>query len=159
MKLNKSDIDILLSWGYPEKDIPQIKLALKYLRLEDYATGKRISKEEAYNRLGQKDFLSGLGRAAFHWDCERSGIGFDCHKLFSEETDIKEFSYKIRKLLKNDFWNYVEISKEVAKFIIKQEKHYGWGNWVDSDVSAIIRHLTGCDTKTSDKLALEIRGL
>lgn len=158
MKLNKSDIKVLLDFGETMDDIPQIKNALRYLKLTN-EKGERVKKEDAYKKLGQVEFLSGLDRAAFHATSYRSGISFDCHDLWSEKATIQIFGSTIAKHLKNVFDCYKELSKQIANFIVKQERHYGYNNYCDSDVAAIIRGYTHCDEKLSNKLALEIRGL
>lgn len=75
MQLNKDDIKILTDFGCTQEDISQIK-RLRYNFTLCYKTGdeKRISIEEAKNKLTQKDFLSGLERAAFHSTSYRETI-------------------------------------------------------------------------------------
>lgn len=67
MKLDKKDIDILLNMGYTLSDIQQIrKLIYKFTLYDKYENEKRISTTVAMEKLSKNDFLSGLGRAAFH---------------------------------------------------------------------------------------------
>lgn len=67
MKLNKKDIDVLVNLGYTLSDIKQIqKLIYKFTLLDEYENETRISLEIAKEKLSQNDFLSGIGRAAFH---------------------------------------------------------------------------------------------
>lgn len=67
MKLSKEDIKILTDWGCTQQDIKQIK-SLRYKFTLCYENGKeeKISTELARKKLSQKDFLSGIERAAFH---------------------------------------------------------------------------------------------
>ena len=103
MVLQKQDIDILKSWGYPDKEIPQIQEGIKvstyelYKRLnpdaEDFEGRSKLVRnltaKEAYRRLGREAFLSGIGRSAFHWssvrDCtnENYFVMFDSGALFN----------------------------------------------------------------------------
>ena len=72
--LTDSRIRCLRSWGYTDKDIEEIKDALKYTVYayinsadEDWS----ISVDEAIKKLGVKTFLSGISRSAFHWTAMR----------------------------------------------------------------------------------------
>lgn len=93
-KLSSRDKLILLSMGYPTSDFPQIEEAIgktKFI-LVNSNTGeelKNLSPIEAQRKLQQKDFLSGLGRSAFHWtsvrECSKTReIFFDSSALFKE---------------------------------------------------------------------------
>ena len=66
MKLTEQDIKCLIDSGYSEQDIPQIKRAKKVLRLRN-DNGEKISQDKAVEVLGRENFLSSLGRCAFHW--------------------------------------------------------------------------------------------
>lgn len=79
--------NILRGWGYPEDELPQIEEAAnrgKFILDED----KAINAHQALELLGEEIFLSGLGRAAFHWTCDRytpdnkHRISFDASILF-----------------------------------------------------------------------------
>lgn len=92
MKLTKQDIKYLIDIGYYEQDIPQIKRAKKVLRLRN-DNGEKISQDKAVEVLGRENFLSSLGRCAFHWTAcnENNGyiVYFDASKLFEDE-EIKK---------------------------------------------------------------------
>ena len=91
MKLSARDKKILLSMGHPSADLPQIEEAIKKteytlcnIKGDDI---KKLSPVEAQKRLGQRAFLSGLGRSAFHWSAFREcgktrAIYFDSSALF-----------------------------------------------------------------------------
>ena len=91
-KLTKADIELLLNWGYLKDDITDIQYRLPYLRcyLYDDKNGSqvRISRKKAIELIGRDDFLSGLGRSAFHWDALRTiegtnlSVSFDMSKYF-----------------------------------------------------------------------------
>lgn len=91
-KLTKVDINTLKKWGYSDEDIECIKYRLSYLRcyLYNYKddTQKRISRKDAINYIGRDNFLSGLGRCAFHWHAGRGventsyEVSFDMSKYF-----------------------------------------------------------------------------
>lgn len=67
MKLNKNDKKILTDMGYPLQDIEQIeRLRYKFTIYDKNEQAKKISLDIAKEKLSKKDFLSGLGRAAFH---------------------------------------------------------------------------------------------
>ena len=67
MLLNKKDIQVLVDFGCTEQDIAQIK-RLRYKFTLCYKNGKeeKISAKTAKEKLSQKQFLSGIERAAFH---------------------------------------------------------------------------------------------
>lgn len=93
-RLTKEDKEILLNQGHIEDDFSQIERALNKLDLKLSVNGKVAQKttiKNAIEKLGQEVFLSGLSRAAFHWNCSReitdiSGnhlrFKFDASKLF-----------------------------------------------------------------------------
>lgn len=85
MKLTKSEIETLNKWGYPDKDILQIEQAIKICKYWD-ENDKRVSRKKTIEMLGREEWLSGIARAAFHWDSVRGEEGntilFDCSKLF-----------------------------------------------------------------------------
>ena len=67
MKLNESDKKILLDMGYPTIELEQIE-RLRYKFTVYYKNGSKneIKLQEAREILSNNDFLSGIGRAAFH---------------------------------------------------------------------------------------------
>lgn len=75
MKLSLNDIAYLMNeLGYSPIDVEQIKQALKktkFTRSTPKDNGEQISAEEARKILGERPFLSGLGRCAFHWSAVR----------------------------------------------------------------------------------------
>lgn len=85
MKLADSDKALLKTWNFPESDFPQIEDALGVTVC--IMNGKRISRKKAIELLGQKTYLSGIARSAFHWtscrlDADGNEILFDSSKLF-----------------------------------------------------------------------------
>lgn len=85
MKLTIEDKEILTKWGYPESDFKQIEKAITKTIYET-KEGK-ITKEEALNILGKREFLSGIARSAFHWSACRNNekgqiVYFNSSKLF-----------------------------------------------------------------------------
>lgn len=87
MTLTKQDIKYLISCGYHEEDIPQIKRAKKVLRLRN-EKGEKITQNKAVEILGRENFLSSLGRCAFHCTaCNKNNgyiVYFDASRLFEE---------------------------------------------------------------------------
>lgn len=85
-KLTDKGNSILTKFGYPKEDLQQIERALKFVVLEDEEQNK-LTEEEAIKMLGEEVFLSGIGRAAFHYTAGRGGQGknyvsFNCSKMF-----------------------------------------------------------------------------
>lgn len=62
MKLNEHEEQELTNMGYTLEDIKQIKR----LRYKFIVNGKQISQKQAKEILTETDFLSGIGRSAFH---------------------------------------------------------------------------------------------
>ena len=87
MKLTEQDIQHLISLGYLESDIAQIKRAKKVLRLKN-EKGEKVTQDKAVEVLGREKFLSSLGRCAFHWTACNINNGyivyFDASKLFED---------------------------------------------------------------------------
>lgn len=88
MFFNKIDICKLLEYGYTMEDIEQIKSAKKIVKITS-EKGERITQKKAVELLGREKFLSGLGRATFHWTSARETqdgkeIFFDCSNLFKD---------------------------------------------------------------------------
>lgn len=85
-KLTDKGNSILTKFGYPKEDLQQIERALKFVVLEDEERNK-LTKEDAIKMLGEEVFLSGIGRAAFHYTAGRGDEGknyvcFNCSKMF-----------------------------------------------------------------------------
>ena len=73
MQLNKEEEKKLIDWGFSEQDIKQIR-RLRYtftLYPINNTNSKKISTILARELLSNEDFLSGLGRAAFHRTASR----------------------------------------------------------------------------------------
>lgn len=88
MKMTKRQIEILKGFGEDDKSIKQIERAAAVTTYE--YKGRRISRKKAIELLGEKKFLSGLDRSAFHWTSCRDVVGenecvfFDSSKLFKD---------------------------------------------------------------------------
>lgn len=93
MVLQTKDVNLLLSWGYQVAEIPQIQDAIyksEYMQYElepPYKEIKQLTAEEAYKKLGHRQFLSGISRSAFHWSASREyskkyGVAIDSSRLF-----------------------------------------------------------------------------
>ena len=93
MVLQPKDINLLINWGYRKSDIPQIQEAIyksdytQYELQAPYKEIKKLTAEEAYKKLGNEQFLSGIGRSAFHWSASREyskkyGVSIDSSRLF-----------------------------------------------------------------------------
>ncbi|MFD1736200.1 hypothetical protein ACFSCX_06435 [Bacillus salitolerans] len=85
MKLTSEDKELLLKWGFPEKDFYQIEVATRKTTYE--LDDKKISAKEALEILGRETYLSGISRSAFHWSsCRENEKGqivyFNSSKLF-----------------------------------------------------------------------------
>lgn len=91
MKFTPADKVQLTEWGYSESDIKQIEEAASRNHTIYTMGGQRISREEAINLLGRKEFLSGISRSAFHFTASRETengkfIRFDSSKWLLETT-------------------------------------------------------------------------
>lgn len=85
MKLSNEDKIYLKNLGYLEKDMGQIERAIR--KTVYTLDQKKISSKYAIETLGRKEFLSGIGRSAFHWSAVRQtedgrSVYFDSSKLF-----------------------------------------------------------------------------
>lgn len=73
MKLTEKQKELIISWGYKKEDFRQIERASECTqytivnRKEEYC----ITREEAIRKLGEREFLSGLCRSAFHYSACR----------------------------------------------------------------------------------------
>lgn len=87
MKLSDKDKKMLLNWGYRKSDLEQIEVATSLTRYE--FKGRLISDAMARSLLGDREYLSGISRSAFHWSATRytptgEGICFDSSALFKD---------------------------------------------------------------------------
>lgn len=87
MKLNRNEKALLLKWGHPKSDLPQIEKALQKSITNYKCNGTTISREEAIQILGKTVFLSGISRSAFHFTAMRQNnegksVYFDSSRLF-----------------------------------------------------------------------------
>ena len=85
MKLTKEDKELLTSWGYPDEDFAQIEIATSKTTYK--MNEKKISLNKALEVLGRREYLSGIGRSAFHFTACRENekgeiVHFDSSKLF-----------------------------------------------------------------------------
>lgn len=72
--LTDEDKNVLLEWGYPEEDLDQIELeanVCEFTQCYKTKADKVITRDEAIKILGRKEWLSGISRTAFHWNCGR----------------------------------------------------------------------------------------
>lgn len=70
--LSPSDKLTLLSWGHSIEDFEQIEDATNVGKFRNATAKRNITWQTARKKLGEKIFLSGISRAAFHWDCSRN---------------------------------------------------------------------------------------
>ena len=91
MKLTQREIDYLKEIGEDEESIEQIKRVIcnrnLVLTISKDGKEKRISYVLAKRKLGWKEFMSGIDRASFHWNCSRETknhewIHFDASRFF-----------------------------------------------------------------------------
>lgn len=88
-RLSDSDREVLSKLGYTENDFWQIELAANRATFVlEHKTP--INVHEAYELLGQKTFLSGIGRAAFHWTSGREtkddkDVSIDASVIFRQK--------------------------------------------------------------------------
>ena len=86
MKLSESDKSYFKKCGYIDQDIPQIEKAIEVMQYED-ENDKKVSRKYVLDNMDRETWLSGIGRAAFHWSATRETkdgktIFFDARKLF-----------------------------------------------------------------------------
>ena len=90
MKLTVDDKKMLLERGHPESDFRQIEEALQKSKTKYKLGAIPISRDEAIRLLGQRQFLSGIARSAFHVTAAREvpmsttgeTVYFDSSNLF-----------------------------------------------------------------------------
>lgn len=86
MKLSESDKNYFKKCGYLNQDILQIEKAIEVMQYED-ENDKKVSRKYVLDNMDRETWLSGIGRAAFHWSAARETkdgktIFFDARKLF-----------------------------------------------------------------------------
>ena len=72
--LTDEDKKLLREWGYPEDDLDQIELeanVCEYTQCYKSKPDRQITRDDAIRLIGRKEFLSGISRTAFHWNCGR----------------------------------------------------------------------------------------
>ena len=85
MKLSESDKNYFKKCGYLDQDIPQIEKAIEVMQYED-ENDKKVSRKYVLDNMDRETWLSGIGRAAFHWSATRETkdgktIFFDARSL------------------------------------------------------------------------------
>ena len=87
-KLTKCQKDILLGWGYKEYEFNQIEECVNTGIITNEVTHRRISWATAIKKIGDREFLSGIARASFHWtamrnsDDDKQSVYFDFSNYF-----------------------------------------------------------------------------
>lgn len=72
--LTDEDKKNLLEWGNREEELDQIELeanVCEFTQCYKSKPDRKITREEAIKILGRREFLSGIERTAFHWNCGR----------------------------------------------------------------------------------------
>ena len=87
MGLTAKDRELLMSWGYEERDFQQIERATRKSNTSYTLGGTPIDREEAIQLLGRENYLSGIARSAFHGSAAREtgdggNVYFDSFRLF-----------------------------------------------------------------------------
>ena len=87
MKLTDADKKLFISWGHPERDLPQLKMALQSQYTRYKLDDQPIPRETAIEVLGRENYLSGISRSAFHGTAARETkdgkiVFFDSLRLF-----------------------------------------------------------------------------
>lgn len=86
MELTAKDKKTLLEHGYLKSDMKQLEEAAARCEYVNNKNDRYVSAELVIRMLGREIWLSGLGRAAFHWTCTRENNGhsvhFDCSRMF-----------------------------------------------------------------------------
>lgn len=109
MKLSESDKSYFKKCGYLDQDIPQIEKAIEVMQYED-ENDKKVSRKYVLDNMDRETWLSGIGRAAFHWSAARETkdgktIFFDARKLFKDEFSVDILMYgnmvEIHRAIKN----------------------------------------------------------
>lgn len=77
MKLTNKDKKYLISIGYNTEDFSVIEETTKHIKYELLPNGNkskyafRLNQKKVIEILGRDVFISGLGRATFHWSAVR----------------------------------------------------------------------------------------
>ena len=77
MKLTNKDKKYLITIGYNTEDFSVIEETTKHIKYELLPNGNkskyafRLNQKEVIEILGRDTFISGLGRATFHWSAVR----------------------------------------------------------------------------------------
>lgn len=87
MELTAADKKTLLEWGHTERDFHQIEEAFEKSKTKYTLGSKPISREKAVSLLGQRQYLAGIARSAFHYTAAQVTPGgqtvyFDSSRLF-----------------------------------------------------------------------------
>lgn len=87
MELTAADKKMLLEWGNTERDFRQIGEAFKKSNTKYTLDSKPITREKAVSLLGQRQYLAGIARSAFHYTAVQvtpSGqiVDFDSSRMF-----------------------------------------------------------------------------
>ena len=102
MKLTADDKKMLLEWGHPESDFQQIEKAFQKSKTKYMLGSMPISREETISLLGQKQYLSGIARSAFHYTAvgetpDGQIVYFDSSNLFRDIAPANSFTKKTLK--------------------------------------------------------------
>ena len=102
MKLTADDKKMLQEWGHPERDFQQIEKAFQKSKTKYKLGSMPISREEAISLLGQKQYLSGITRSAFHYTAvgetpDGRFVYFDSSNLFRDIAPANSFTKKSLK--------------------------------------------------------------
>ena len=86
--LNEKRRAILKELGYQDEDMKQIENVIKVCNTKYKMNGKPISRDEVIAILGERSYLAGIGRSAFHYTSVQVSpdksqcIFFDSEKYF-----------------------------------------------------------------------------
>lgn len=70
MKLTKADKEYFIDAGYLEEDLEQIEYCMNKCKYE-LEDGKKVSRKYVLENMDRREWLSGIGRSAFHWSAAR----------------------------------------------------------------------------------------
>lgn len=71
-KLTNKQKEVLLDWGHKEYEFNQIEECVNTGIITNEVTHRKISWKTAIKKIGEREFLSGISRAAFHWTAMRN---------------------------------------------------------------------------------------
>lgn len=183
MKLTNEDKEMLGIWGNTEEHIAQIEEALNkstyvLMKAENNNSMRKITAKDAIKLLGEKVFLSGLDRSAFHFTSVREipdtegqyVVNFDSHVLFGYEAykvkndpdlTVDEVLYLQEYVRKyplpyrkegDDLYNNDDIQEMLDS--LKNPKHFkglNLSDLSDSDKRAILRVIEDGYYETFDR--------